>query len=87
MSSAIFFFYRDKKLEQHRKQESELKAKLEEQKGIEMQLNSRVAVLQNKLELLGSSCDNELMETYKQQNDRLQAEVDEVRSELKSVGI
>lgn len=52
-----------------------------------MQLNSRVAVLQNKLELLGSSSDSELMETYKQQNERLQAELDEVRSELKNVSI
>lgn len=52
-----------------------------------MQLNSRVAVLQNKLELLGSNSDSELMETYKQQNEQLQAELDEVRTELKHVGI
>lgn len=52
-----------------------------------MQLNSRVAVLQNKLELLGSNSDSELIETYKQQNERLQAELDDVRSEFNNVSI
>lgn len=52
-----------------------------------MQLNSRMAVLQNKLELLGSNSDSELLESYKQQNERLQAEIEEVRSELKNVSI
>ncbi|XP_028176619.1 centrosomal protein of 152 kDa-like [Ostrinia furnacalis] len=78
---------RDKKLEQHRKQESELRSKIEEQKGIEMQLNSKLAVLQNKLELLGSSSDSELLESYKQQNERLQMELDEVRSEHKNLDL
>ncbi|CAB3233435.1 unnamed protein product [Arctia plantaginis] len=78
---------RDKKIEQHRKQELDLRAKLEEQKGIEMQLNSRVAVLQNKLELLGSNSDSELLESYKQQNERLQTEIDEVRNELKNLDL
>lgn len=78
-------YYRDKKIEQHRKQELDLRAKFEEQKGLEMQLNSRMAVLQNKLELLGSNSDSELLENYKQQNESLQAELEEVRSELKNV--
>ncbi|KAJ8711754.1 hypothetical protein PYW08_008708 [Mythimna loreyi] len=78
---------RDKKIEQHRKQELDLRAKLEEQKGLEMQLNSRVAVLQNKLELLGSNSDSELLESYKQQNEGLQAELEEVRSELKNLDL
>ncbi|XP_026735820.1 intracellular protein transport protein USO1-like isoform X2 [Trichoplusia ni] len=69
---------RDKKIELHRKQESELRSKLEEQKGLEMQLNSRMAVLQNKLELLGSNSDSELLESYKQQNESLQAELEEL---------
>lgn len=78
-------YFRDKKIEQHRKQELDLRAKFEEQKGLEMQLNSRMAVLQNKLELLGSNSDSELLENYKQQNESLQAELEEVRSELKNV--
>ncbi|KAL0819009.1 hypothetical protein ABMA28_008294 [Loxostege sticticalis] len=78
---------RDKKLEQHRKQESELRSKIEEQKGIEMQLNSKLAVLQNKLELLGSNSDSDLLESYKQQNERLQMELDEVRSEHKNLDL
>ncbi|XP_075984478.1 uncharacterized protein LOC142982064 [Anticarsia gemmatalis] len=78
---------RDKKIEQHRKQELDLRAKLEEQKGLEMQLNSRMAVLQNKLELLGSNSDSELLESYKQQNERLQNEIEEVRSELKNLDL
>ncbi|XP_063896974.1 myosin-6 [Helicoverpa armigera] len=78
---------RDKKIEQHRKQELDLRAKLEEQKGLEMQLNSRMAVLQNKLELLGSNSDSELLDSYKQQNENLQAEIEEVRSELKSLDL
>ncbi|XP_026735819.1 myosin-11-like isoform X1 [Trichoplusia ni] len=78
---------RDKKIELHRKQESELRSKLEEQKGLEMQLNSRMAVLQNKLELLGSNSDSELLESYKQQNESLQAELEEVRSELKNLDL
>lgn len=81
----FFCIYRDKKLEIHRKQESELRSKLEEHKGIEMQLNSRLAVLQNKLELLGSNSDSELLGSYKMQNERLQTEMEEVRAELKSV--
>ncbi|KAH9631985.1 hypothetical protein HF086_016545 [Spodoptera exigua] len=71
-------------IKQHRKQELDLRAKFEEQKGLEMQLNSRMAVLQNKLELLGSNSDSELLENYKQQNESLQAELEEVRSELKN---
>ncbi|XP_026761573.2 centrosomal protein of 152 kDa [Galleria mellonella] len=78
---------RDKKLEQHRKQESELRSKIEEHKGIEMQLNSHVAVLQNKLELLGSNSDSELLENYKQQNERLQTELEESRAELKKLDL
>ncbi|XP_035453203.2 myosin-11 [Spodoptera frugiperda] len=78
---------RDKKIEQHRKQELDLRAKFEEQKGLEMQLNSRMAVLQNKLELLGSNSDSELLENYKQQNESLQAELEEVRSELKNLDL
>lgn len=81
----LYVLSRDKKLELHRKQESELRSKLEEHKGIEMQLNSRLAVLQNKLDLLGSNTDSELLESYKLQNDRLQTEMEEVRAELKSV--
>lgn len=50
-----------------------------------MQLNSKLAVLQNKLELLGSNSDSDLLESYKQQNERLQMELDEVRSEHKNV--
>lgn len=83
--NAVCQIYRDKKIELHRKQESEIRSKLEEQKGLEMQLNSRMAVLQNKLELLGSNSDSELLESYKQQNESLQAELEEVRSELKNV--
>ncbi|VVC90109.1 unnamed protein product [Leptidea sinapis] len=60
---------RDKRIEQYRKQESELQLKLEEQRDVEMKLNSRVFVLQNKLDLLGSSSDGELLDEYKQQND------------------
>ncbi|XP_022834016.1 paramyosin [Spodoptera litura] len=78
---------RDKKIEQHRKQELDLRAKFDEQKGLEMQLNSRMAVLQNKLELLGSSSDSELLENYKQQNKSLQAELEEVRRELKNLDL
>ncbi|XP_013186245.2 protein Hook homolog 3 [Amyelois transitella] len=78
---------RDKKLEQHRKQESELRSKIEEHKGIEMQLNSRIAVLQNKLELLGSNSDSDLLESYKAQNERLQAEIEEARAELKKLDL
>ncbi|KAJ2954789.1 hypothetical protein O0L34_g3094 [Tuta absoluta] len=76
---------RDKKLEQHRKQESELRARLEESKGVEMQLTSRLAVLQNKLELLDTGSDSELLETYKGQNERLHADLEEARAELKTV--
>ncbi|KAM3961122.1 LOW QUALITY PROTEIN: chromosome segregation ATPase asterless [Aphomia sociella] len=78
---------RDKKIEQHRKQESELRSKIEEHKGIEMQLNSRIAVLQNKLELLGSNSDSDLLESYKQQNERLQTEIEETRAELKKLDL
>ncbi|XP_045538046.1 centrosomal protein of 152 kDa [Papilio machaon] len=78
---------RDKKLEQHRKQESELRSKIEEHKGIEMQLNSKLAVLQNKLELLGNSCNDELLDNYKQHNEQLKNELDEVRAELKSLDL
>ncbi|XP_059051808.1 centrosomal protein of 152 kDa isoform X2 [Achroia grisella] len=78
---------RDKKLEHHRKQESEFRSKIEEHKGIEMQLNSCIAVLQNKLELLGSNTDSELLESYKQQNERLQSEIEESRAELKKLDI
>ncbi|XP_047988844.1 myosin-9-like [Leguminivora glycinivorella] len=68
---------RDKKLEQHRKQESELRSKIEEQKGVEMQLSSRVAVLQSQLESLGTG-DDKLSE-------RLQAELDHVRAQLRDM--
>ncbi|XP_068619613.1 putative leucine-rich repeat-containing protein DDB_G0290503 [Battus philenor] len=78
---------RDKKLEQHRKQESELRSKIEEQKGIELQLNSRLAVLQNKLDLLGNGSNDELLENYKQQNEHLKTELEEVRAELKSLDL
>ncbi|CAK1545587.1 unnamed protein product [Leptosia nina] len=74
-----------KRLEQHRKQESELRSKLEEQKGIEMQLNSRIAVLQNKLELLGTHSDSELVDTYRQQNEMLRKETEDLRSEIKNL--
>ncbi|XP_013166273.1 PREDICTED: centrosomal protein of 152 kDa-like [Papilio xuthus] len=80
-------FKRDKKLEQHRKQESELRSKIEEHKGIEMQLNSKLAVLQNKLEVLGNSCNDELLDNYKQQNEQLKNELDGVRAELKSLDL
>ncbi|KAI8437618.1 hypothetical protein MSG28_011877 [Choristoneura fumiferana] len=78
---------RDKRLEQYRKQDSELRGKLEEQKGIEMQLNSRIAVLQNKLELLSTNSDGELVENYKQQNERLQTELENVRADLKNLDL
>ncbi|CAH2054469.1 unnamed protein product, partial [Iphiclides podalirius] len=78
---------RDKKLEQHRKQESELRSKIEEHKGTEMQLNSRLAVLQNKLELLGNSSNDELLQNYKQQNEQLKTELEDVRAELKSLDL
>ncbi|XP_049885424.1 girdin [Pectinophora gossypiella] len=78
---------RDKKIESHRKQESELRARLEEHKGIEMQLNSRLAVLQNKLDLLGNNSDSELLESYKQQNEQLQVEIEKTRAELKSLDL
>ncbi|RVE45416.1 hypothetical protein evm_009934 [Chilo suppressalis] len=78
---------RDKKLEQHRKQESELRSRLEEQKGIELQLNSKIAVLQNKLELLGSNSDSDLVENYKLQNDRIQEQLLELRSEHKKLDL
>ncbi|XP_063380221.1 myosin-9-like [Cydia fagiglandana] len=68
---------RDKKLEQHRKQESEMRAKIEEQKGIELQLSSRVAVLQSQLESLGSG-DHKL-------GERLQADLDHVRAQLRDM--
>ncbi|XP_047537466.1 putative leucine-rich repeat-containing protein DDB_G0290503 [Vanessa atalanta] len=76
---------REKRLEQHRKQESDLRAKLEEQKGIEMQLNSRLAVLQNKLELLGTNSDSELVETYKQQNEHMRKDAEDLRAEIKTL--
>ncbi|CAG9793262.1 unnamed protein product [Diatraea saccharalis] len=76
---------RDKKLELHRKQESELRSRIEEQKGVELQLNSKLAVLQNKLELLGSNTDSELLESYKLQNDRLQEQLEEIRSDNKKL--
>ncbi|XP_012550342.2 myosin-11 isoform X2 [Bombyx mori] len=78
---------RDKKIDQNRKLESELRAKLDEQKGIEMQLNSRLAVLQNKIELLGSNSDSELLEGYKNENERLQGELEEARAEIKNAGL
>lgn len=78
-------FFSDKKVEQHRKHESELRAKVEEQKGIEMQLNSRLAVLQNKLDLLGSNSDSELLDSYKLQNEHLRNEIEDVRAEIKNV--
>ncbi|XP_023951401.2 putative leucine-rich repeat-containing protein DDB_G0290503 [Bicyclus anynana] len=76
---------REKRLEQHRKQESDLRAKLEEQKGIEMQLNSRLAVLQNKLELLGTNTDSELLDTYKLQNEQMRKDSEELRAEFKNL--
>ncbi|CAF4920578.1 unnamed protein product [Pieris macdunnoughi] len=78
---------RERRLEQHRKLESELRSKLEEQKGIELQLNSRIAVLQNKLELLGTHSDSELVETYRKQNEMLRKEMEDVKSEMKSIEI
>ncbi|XP_063375076.1 myosin-9 isoform X2 [Cydia amplana] len=66
---------RDKKLEQYRKQESDMRAKIEEQKGIELQLGSRVAVLQSQLESLGTGDDR--------LSERLQAELDHVRAQLR----
>ncbi|XP_061728224.1 GRIP and coiled-coil domain-containing protein 2-like [Cydia pomonella] len=68
---------RDKKLEQHRKQESEMRAKIEEQKGLELQLSSRIAVLQSQLESLGTG-DDKLSE-------RLQGELDHVRAQLRDM--
>lgn len=62
-----------------------MRSKLEEQKGIEMQLNSKLAVLQNKLELLGTNSDSELIERYKQQNEQLRKDVEDARAEIKSV--
>lgn len=85
ISNYICLFHRDKKIDLHRKFESELRSKLDEQKGIEMQLNSRLAVLQNKLDLLGSNSDSDLLESYKQQNERLQTDLEKVRNELKTV--
>ncbi|XP_050672408.1 early endosome antigen 1 [Leptidea sinapis] len=76
---------RDKRIEQYRKQESELQLKLEEQRDVEMKLNSRVFVLQNKLDLLGSSSDGELLDEYKQQNDRLRKEGEDLRAEIKNL--
>lgn len=52
-----------------------------------MQLNSRIAVLHNKLELLSTNSDGELVENYKQQNERLQTELENVRADLKNVSI
>ncbi|CAG4965992.1 unnamed protein product [Parnassius apollo] len=78
---------RDKKLEQHRKQEIELRSKIEEYKGKELQLNSRIAVLQNKLDLLGNSSNDELLESYRKQNEELTTEVEAVRAELKSLDL
>ncbi|XP_063375069.1 GRIP and coiled-coil domain-containing protein 2 isoform X1 [Cydia amplana] len=68
---------RDKKLEQYRKQESDMRAKIEEQKGIELQLGSRVAVLQSQLESLGTGDDR--------LSERLQAELDHVRAQLRDM--
>ncbi|GBP36145.1 Centrosomal protein of 152 kDa [Eumeta japonica] len=76
---------RDKKLEIFRNQESELRSKLEEQKSIEMQLNSKVALLQNKLELLGNDSDAELLINYKQRNSQLEQQLKELRAEHKVV--
>ncbi|XP_034836032.1 uncharacterized protein [Maniola hyperantus] len=76
---------REKRLEQYRKQESELRAKLEEQKGIEMQLNSRLAVLQNKVELLGTNTDSDLVESYKAQNEQMRKDAEELRAEVKNL--
>lgn len=78
---------RDKRIEQQRKLETELRAKLEEQKGIEMQLNSRLALAQNKLDLLGTNTDSELLETYKQQNEQVQKEIENVRADLKALDL
>ncbi|XP_048478101.1 putative leucine-rich repeat-containing protein DDB_G0290503 [Plutella xylostella] len=78
---------RDKRLEHHRKQESELRSKIEEQKGVEMQLTSRLAVLQNKLELLNSNSDSELLDSYKQQSERLERELEECRAECKNLDL
>lgn len=50
-----------------------------------MQLNSKIAVLQNKLEVLGNNTDSDLLESFKHQNERLQIELEEVRSEHKNV--
>lgn len=85
LSITFTIVYSEKRLEQHRKQESELRTKLEEQKGIEMQLNSRLAMLQNKLELLGTNSDSELVETYKQQNEIMRKDTEDLRAEIKNV--
>jgi hypothetical protein len=62
-----------------------MRTKIDEHKGIEMQLNSKIAVLQNKLELLGSNSDSELLENYKQHNEQLQAELEHARNNHKKV--
>ncbi|KAL4702718.1 hypothetical protein ACJJTC_011583 [Scirpophaga incertulas] len=78
---------RDKKLDLHRKQESELRAKIEEQKGIEIQLNSKLAVLQNKVDVLSHTSDSELLESYRQQNEKLHTELEELRTEHKKLDL
>ena len=50
-----------------------------------MQLNSKLAVLQNKLELLGTNSDSELLVTYKQQNEQIKKHADDLRNEIKNV--
>ncbi|KAG6456124.1 hypothetical protein O3G_MSEX009579 [Manduca sexta] len=78
---------RDKKIEQHRKQESELHTKLEEQKNLEIQMNYRLTILQKKLEVLDSNSDSDLLDSYKQQNEQLQRDFEQVRAELKNLDL
>ncbi|XP_041982798.1 intracellular protein transport protein USO1-like [Aricia agestis] len=71
---------RDKRLEHHRKQESELRSKLEESKGVELQLNSHIAMLKNKVELLSSGGED----AYRHENVQLRSDLEDVRAELKN---
>ncbi|OWR41620.1 hypothetical protein KGM_204970 [Danaus plexippus plexippus] len=76
---------RDMKLEQQRKQESELRSKLEEKMGLELQLTSRLAVLQNKIDLFEANSDSDILLKYKEQNEQLRIDADNLRDEIKKL--
>lgn len=78
---------RDKKLEICRKQESELRAALDEQKTMEMQLKTKMTLLQDKLDLLNLNNDNELLESYKKQNTQLQQQIEQLRDQHKALDL